>query len=47
MGNCLSKGPEGDNAIEIIKKYTKSFCWQKKGLVMWFTVVKINGVRTS
>ena len=32
MGNCLSKGPEGDNAIEIIKKYTKSFCWQKKRL---------------
>ena len=43
MGNCISKELEGDNAIEMIKP----FCWQKKGLLMWFMVVKINEVRTS
>ena len=38
MEDCISK-----DAIEIIKR---SFCWHKKGLLMWFMAVRINKVKT-
>ena len=47
MKNCVSKKPEGDNSTKTIKKVSRPFCWQKKGLLMWFTAGKINGVKTS
>ena len=46
MGNCLSKRIQGD-VIEMIQSVYQALILEKKGLLMWLTVLGKHEVKTG